>query len=245
MIKSEINEIKSLFDSIEDQGIHRLAGCYVNGEKQKVKTFSELFYNILEEEMHKYLEIFRKTLSGTPGKNLLDMSFVDQSGEEALAGKGLLKKMLRSGLEDDVALESFYDRVIETYNYVGNYLILLIFQSYDVPGITSDGIELNDASEEIYNYVLCSICPMKLRGRQQNAQMRSGKQSWKRLLQSAKRFRPIRQKHSMKHCSRPGSPILLSCRKAGARASALAAWISTCIHIIKKTLTAARSHQTV
>ena len=68
MIKSEINEIKSLFDSIEEQGSYRLAGCYVNAEKQKVQTFNEKFYNLPEEEMHKYLEIFKKTLSGTPGK---------------------------------------------------------------------------------------------------------------------------------------------------------------------------------
>ena len=162
MIKSEINEIKSLFDSVSDQGIYRLTGCYVNGEKQKVKTFSEHFYDIPEEEMHKYLEVFRKTLSGTPGKNLLDMSFVDQDEDASGMGKSLLKKILRSRLEDDASLESFYDMVIENYNYVGNYLILLIFQSYDVPGITTDGVELEDASEEIYSYILCSICPMKL-----------------------------------------------------------------------------------
>ena len=162
MIKSEINEIKSLFDSVSDQGIYRLTGCYVNGEKQKVKTFSEHFYDIPEEEMHKYLEVFRKTLSGTPGKNLLDMSFVDQSEDNSLMGRGLLRKIVRSKLEDDSALDTFYDMVIENYNYVGNYLILLIFQSYDVPGITTDGVELEDASEEIYSYILCSICPMKL-----------------------------------------------------------------------------------
>lgn len=162
MIKSEINEIKSLFDSVSDQGIYRLTGCYVNGEKQKVKTFSEHFYDIPEEEMHKYLEVFRKTLSGTPGKNLLDMSFVYQSEDESSMGKSLLKKILRSKLEDNLALDTFYDMVIENYNYVGNYLILLIFQSYDVPGITTDGVELEDASEEIYSYILCSICPMKL-----------------------------------------------------------------------------------
>ncbi len=162
MIKSEINEIKSLFDSVSDQGIYRLTGCYVNGEKQKVKTFSEHFYDIPEEEMHKYLEVFRKTLSGTPGKNLLDMSFVDQSEDESSMGKSLLKKMLRSKLEDNLALDTFYDMVIENHNYVGNYLILLIFQSYDVPGITTDGVELEDASDEIYSYILCSICPMKL-----------------------------------------------------------------------------------
>ncbi len=162
MIRSEINEIKSLFDSVGDQGIHRLAGCYVNGEKQKVKSFGEYFYNLPEEEMYKYLEIFRKTLSGTPGKNLLDMSFATQGEEDVSVGKGLLKKLLRSGLEDDTALEMFYDKVIENYNYVGNYLILMIIQSYDIPGVTTDGIELDDASDEVYSYILCSICPMNL-----------------------------------------------------------------------------------
>ena len=162
MIKKEINEIKSLYDTIQDCNILRLAGCYVNGEKQKVKSFSEPFYNLPEEEMYKYLEIFRKTLSGTPGKNLLDMGFVDQEGASPEMGKGLLTKLKKSELKDETILESFYDKVIANYNYVGNYLILLIFQSYDVPGMTTDGIEMDDASDEVYSYVLCSICPMKL-----------------------------------------------------------------------------------
>ncbi|MBR6402123.1 MAG: DUF4317 domain-containing protein [Eubacterium sp.] len=162
MIKKEINEIKSLFDTIQDCNILKLAGCYVNGEKEKVKSFCESFYNLPEEEMYKYLEIFRKTLSGTPGKNLLDMGFVDQEGSSSESGKGLLLKLKKSELKDDAVLESFYDKVIENYNYVGNYLILLIFQSYDVPGMTTDGIEMDDASDEVYSYVLCSICPMKL-----------------------------------------------------------------------------------
>ena len=31
-----------------------------------------------------------------------------------------------------------------------------------MPGITTDGVGLEDASEELYSYILCSICPMKL-----------------------------------------------------------------------------------
>ena len=162
MIKRDINEIKSLFDTIQDSGILRLAGCYVNGEKNKVKTFNGAFYNLPEEEMYKYLEIFRKTLSGTPGKNLIDMQFADVEDDNAEKGKGLLNRLNKSELKDESVLDLFYDKVIETYNYVGNYLILLINQSYDVPGITSDGIELEDASDEVYNYILCSICPMRL-----------------------------------------------------------------------------------
>ena len=162
MTKKEINEIKSLFDTIQDCGILKLAGCYVNGEKEKVKTFSESFYNLPEEEMYKYLEIFRKTLAGTPGKNLLDMSFENPEGEGEECGRKLLDKLRKTELKDDSALEKFYDKIIETYDHVGNYLILLIHQNYDVPGMTTDGIEMDDASDEVYNYILCSICPMKL-----------------------------------------------------------------------------------
>ena len=162
MTKREINEIKALYDTVQDCGITRLAGCYVDGEKKKLKTFNDLFFNYPEEEMYKYLEIFRKTLSGTPGKNLVDMVFTDQAGVVPDLGKGLLNRLRESELSDDTVLDAFYDKVIETYNYVGNFLILVIFQSYDVPGYTSDGLELEDASEEIYRYILCSICPMKL-----------------------------------------------------------------------------------
>ena len=162
MIKKEINEIKSLYDTIQECGISRLCGCYVDGNKEKVKTFNEIFLNLDEEELHKYLEIFRKTLSGTLGKNLIDLSFVDSENEDINSGRGLLTSLKRSELKDDDLLDKFYDRIISTYNYVGNYLILLIFQSYDVPGITDDNIEMDDASEEVYSYILCSICPMKL-----------------------------------------------------------------------------------
>ncbi len=160
MNKKEINEIKSLFDTVQDAGIRRLAGCYVNGEKQKVKTFVDAFLNLPEEEMYKYLEIFRRTFSGTQGKNLLDMSFDEKDGVSE--GRTLLKRLRDSDLDDEEALNEFFDKVIANYEYVGNYLILLINQDYDVPNITTDGIEMEDASEEVYRYILCSICPMKL-----------------------------------------------------------------------------------
>lgn len=70
MIKKEINEIKGLYD-ITECSIRKLAACYVDGEKNKVTTFTETFLNLKEEEQHKYLDIFKKTLSGTIGKNLL------------------------------------------------------------------------------------------------------------------------------------------------------------------------------
>lgn len=162
MIKSEINEIKSLYDTIQDCGIARLCGCYVDGNKEKVKTFNETFLTLEDDEVYKYMEIFRKTLSGTQGKNLIDLTFVDAEDTAENSGKSLLTRLRKSELKDDDLLDSFYGRIIDAYNYIGNYLILLIYQSYDVPGITGDNIEMEDASEEVYSYILCSICPMKL-----------------------------------------------------------------------------------
>jgi len=162
VIKREINEIKGLYDTIQDCGISRLCGCYVDGDKRKVKTFNETFLNLQEEELHKYLEIFRKTLSGGQGKNLLDLSFVESKQSDETFGKELLNSIRNSELKDEALLDKFYDKIIDTYNYIGNYLILLIYQAYDVPGITDDNIEMDDASEEVYKYILCSICPMKL-----------------------------------------------------------------------------------
>ena len=52
MTRKEINEIKSQFN-IEDCGIQRLCGCYVDGEKNKVTTFNDTFLNLPEEERHK------------------------------------------------------------------------------------------------------------------------------------------------------------------------------------------------
>ena len=94
--------------------------------------------------MFKYFEILRKTLSGTLGKNLLTLEFPLATENEGGTQEFLLR-LRDSKLKDEALLEEFYDKIIETYEYVGNYLILLIHDVYDVPGKTSDGIEMEDA----------------------------------------------------------------------------------------------------
>jgi len=63
---------------------------------------------------------------------------------------------------DDALLEEYYDKIIEAYEFVGNYLILVIHDVYDVPGKSTDGIEMDDASDEVYEYILTCICPVNL-----------------------------------------------------------------------------------
>lgn len=158
MEKKEINELRKLF-TLEKCGISKVVGCYVNGDKVKLANIDELFGVLPEEEQHKYFEIFRKSLSGQTGKNLLNMEFNETAKDEQ---RDFLIRLRDSELKDEKILDEFYDKVIESYNYVGNYIIILAYQSYDVPSITSDNMENEDASEEVYRFVLCSICPVEL-----------------------------------------------------------------------------------
>ena len=160
MTRKELSEIKSQY-TLENCGILRLCGCYVDGERNKITQFNENFLNLPEEEKHKYFDIFKKTLSGTPGKNLIDMKFnVDAYADEG--ARTFLMNLRGSGLKDDRLLDEFYDRIINNYSYVGDYLILLINQVYDIPTVTTDNIEMEDASDEVYSYILCSICHVNL-----------------------------------------------------------------------------------
>lgn len=160
MTRKELSEIKSQY-TLENCGILRLCGCYVDGERNKITQFNENFLNLPEEEKHKYFDIFKKTLSGTPGKNLIDMKFnVDAYADEG--ARTFLMNLRDSGLKNDRLLDEFYDRIINNYSYVGNYLILLINQVYDIPTVTTDNIEMEDASDEVYSYILCSICHVNL-----------------------------------------------------------------------------------
>ena len=160
MNKKEISEIKKQF-SPANCSITRICGCYVDGEKNKKTELKEAFLSLSEEEMFKYFEIFKKTLSGTIGKNLINMEFPLEQEQEGGTQEFLLR-LKNSRLQDDELTEAFYDKIIENYDYGENYYIILIHAVYDIPGKSSDGQEMFDASDEIYEHILCSICPVKL-----------------------------------------------------------------------------------
>lgn len=160
MIKQEINEIKRLYTP-SNCSVTRICGCYVDGEKNKKTEFKEAFLSLPEEEIFKYFELLRKNLSGSIGKNLLNMEF-PLSAEEEGGTQAFLLKLRNSKLKDDALLEEFYDRIIASYEFVGNYLILLIHDAYDVPGKTSDGLTMDDASDTVFEYIMCCICPVAL-----------------------------------------------------------------------------------
>lgn len=159
MNKKEVLELKRRLK--KDQATFtQLVGCYVDCNHNKVCKFGGKFLTLEEEEYYKYLEIANKVLSGTVGNNLLDLEFPLQ--EEEVGGRQQILMALReSKLENEELLDTYYDLVIDTYDEAGNYLILLYLDSYDVMTRTRDNINL-DESEEVYEYLLCAICPVAL-----------------------------------------------------------------------------------
>ena len=136
MNKKEIAEIKKRFTKTKCS-FTRLCGCYVDADKQKRMTLKEAFLGLPEEEMFKYIDIFRKTLSGSIGKTLLNMEFPTEQETKEDGTQVFLMKLLQSKLTDDELLDAFYDKVIENYGYPENYFIILVHDAYDIPKITT------------------------------------------------------------------------------------------------------------
>lgn len=159
MTKKDILELKRRLTKNECT-FTKMSGCYVNANREIVVTFTETFLNLDDEEFYKYLEIAKKTLSGTLGNNLLELEF--PLAEESAGGRQqFLMGLKSSALKNEELLNSFYQMIIDTYHYVGNFLILLFHDAYDVITKTNDNAKL-DESEEVYDYILCSICPVAL-----------------------------------------------------------------------------------
>lgn len=159
MNKKEVLELRRRFKK-EDATFTQLCGCYVDGNRNKICKFGGKFLNLEEEEFYKYLEIAGKTLSGTLGNNLLELSFPIE--EEAVGGRQQILMALRDAeLKDETLLDTYYDLIIDTYDHAGNFLILLYYDTYDVMTRTKDNNDL-DESEEAFRYLICAICPVEL-----------------------------------------------------------------------------------
>lgn len=160
MNQKEVREIKKRLNPEKDS-ISRIYGCYVNAAREIVTTLDMSVGLMEQEEAELYFKLLKKTLSGTLGKNLLDIAFsiaqVENSDEHRLL-QGLRSSHLRdAGLRD-----ALYQRIIESLDFgEDSYVILLASDSYDVPFKGSDDEIFEEGSGEVFDYILCCICPVK------------------------------------------------------------------------------------
>ncbi|MBU5592309.1 DUF4317 family protein [Clostridium sp. MSJ-4] len=161
MRKKDILELKKRLKK-DHCTFTKMCGCYVNGEKHIILKFRETFLNLDEDEYFKYLEIAKKVLSGTIGNNILELNF--PTNEDLINEKQIsLMQLKNSQLKNDALLDDFYKFIIDSYDYTGNFLILIFHDAYDVITKTADNAKI-DESEEVYEYLLCAICPVSLSG---------------------------------------------------------------------------------
>ena len=159
MINKEVLELKKRIKL--NSSTIKIAGCYVAGDERKKLTYINKFLRDAEEvEQHKYVELLKKPLSGAVGKTLNNIDFTEEAEKEGQIQSSLLA-VRDSELKSDELLDTFYDYIIEKFAYVGNYLILLMYDVYDVPRKTKDNFSI-DESTETYRYVVCAICPVNL-----------------------------------------------------------------------------------
>ncbi len=156
----EVSELRRRWRP-EKNAVSRIYGCLVNANKEIVADLDESLGIMSQEETEKYLGFLKKALSGTLGKNLIDIIFSTQQVMDSEEHR-LLMELRSSQLKDGPVRQAFYQKVIESLDMGGSYLLLLAHDTYDVPHRDRDGEEREDASEEVFSYVLCCVCPLKL-----------------------------------------------------------------------------------
>ena len=160
MTQKEIAELRRRFRP-DKSAINHIYGCYVNGNREIISYLDEPLGIMPQEESEKYLSLLKKSLSGTQGKNLIDIVFSTQQVADS-EEHSLLMALRDSQLKDGKARKAYYDRVIGTLDMDGgNYLLLMAYDAYDVPYKGKDGEMQADASDTVFSYIVCCICPVK------------------------------------------------------------------------------------
>ena len=160
MNQKELQEIRRRYKPEKDS-ISCIYGCYVNAAGEIVSQM-ELSTGLMElEEAELYLKLLKKSLSGTLGRNLMDIEFTTKQVEDSDEHR-LLQALRLSHLRDESMRQLFYQRVIESLDMgEDSYVILLGADSYDVPFRTGSDEIWEEGSSEVFDYIICSICPVK------------------------------------------------------------------------------------
>ena len=159
MNEREVGEIRRRFKP-ERNSFSHIRGCYVNELGHIVSQFDQSLAMMSQDETELFLSVLRKTLSGGLGRNLVDIEFETQ---QVAYGENhrLLMDLRNSGLKDSAAVQTFFEKVAAAVKLEDcSYLILLVHDTYDVPYRTKGGDKQEDASDQVYSYILCSICPI-------------------------------------------------------------------------------------
>ncbi len=159
MNEKEIGEIRRRVRR-DRSNMTAIYGCYVNGQKEIISSFKQSVGMMPENEAEKYFGVLKRALSGTIGKNLIDISFQTAQVVDSPEHKFLME-LRKTALQDDTLRMALFQKIIESVSFQESFLILVGCDSYDVPYKSKDDTNQPDASGEVYTYLLCAVCPVK------------------------------------------------------------------------------------
>ena len=159
MNEKEIGEIRRRFNP-EKTSITQVRGCYVSAKGEITSQFGQSLASTPQEEVENLLSTLKRTLSGSLGKNLTDIVFTTQQVADSDEHR-LLMALRETELKDEEVTTAFYEKITSSLALDTPYMILLAYDKYDIPYRAKDGGMLPDGSNDVYAYILCSICPIK------------------------------------------------------------------------------------
>ena len=159
MNEKEIGEIRRRVRR-DRSNMTAIYGCYVNAQKEIISSFRQSVGMMPENEAEKYFGVLKRTLSGTIGKNLIDITFRTAQVANSPEHKFLME-LRKTALQDDEARMALFQKIIDSVSFEESYLILVGCDSYDVPFKSKDDEIQADASGEVYTYLICAVCPVK------------------------------------------------------------------------------------
>lgn len=157
MNQKELNEIRRRL-ALDKNCMGKIYGCFVNQTKEIIAYIEEPVAAMPQSEGERYMALFKKALSGTLGKNLIDIEFATQQVMEGEEHKLLMD--IRADIGNAELREKLYQKIIPAVNLDCNYIILLGADRYDVPFKGTDELTVEDASETVFSYFVCSVCPV-------------------------------------------------------------------------------------
>ncbi len=160
MNMKEVGELRRRFRPGKNAVSH-IYGCYVGATKEIIGEVDQSLALLSEDDGSGILNLLKKALSGSLGRNLLDLGFSTQQVAEGADHK-LLQDLRSSKLKDRELRRAFYEKVIQSVDMGDDsYLILLAHDTYDVPFKSKNDELLDDSSDTVFSYIVCAVCPMR------------------------------------------------------------------------------------
>lgn len=157
MNQKELNEIRRRL-ALDKNCISKVYGCFVNRTKEIIAYIEEPVAVMPQSEGERYMALLKKALSGSLGKNLVDIEFSTAQVMDSPEHRLLMD--IRKNIDEREFREELFQKIIPAVNLDSNYIILLASDHYDVPFKGTDELSVEDASETVFNYFICSVCPV-------------------------------------------------------------------------------------